>query len=51
MHLAACARVRVRGTMATTPAIESMNPEWVDLFDERAGEILDGPADMSRRTR
>jgi putative endonuclease len=31
--------------------IESMNPEWVDLFDEKTGEILDGPADRSRRTR
>jgi putative endonuclease len=28
--------------------IESMNPEWIDLFDERTGEILDGPADLSR---
>ena len=25
-----------------------MNPEWLDLFDERAGTILDGPADRSR---
>jgi putative endonuclease len=31
--------------------IESMNPEWIDLFDERTGEILDGPADLSRRNR
>ena len=31
--------------------IESMNPEWIDLFDEATGEILDGPADVSRRTR
>ena len=30
--------------------IESMNPEWIDLFDEATGEILDGPADLSRRT-
>ena len=29
--------------------IESMNPEWIDLFDEASGEILDGPADMARR--
>jgi putative endonuclease len=29
--------------------IESMNPAWVDLFDERTGEIFDGPADLSRR--
>ncbi len=28
--------------------IESMNPEWIDLFDENTGEILDGPADLSR---
>ena len=31
--------------------IESMNPEWLDLFDERTGAILDGPADIARRTR
>ena len=31
--------------------IESMNPEWIDLFDERTGEILDGPADRTRRKR
>ena len=30
--------------------IESMNPEWIDLFDERTGEILEGPADRSRMT-
>jgi putative endonuclease len=29
--------------------IESMNPEWVDLFDERTGEVFEGPADLSRR--
>ena len=29
--------------------IESMNPEC--LFDERTGEILDGPADLSRHNR
>ena len=29
--------------------IESMNPEWIDLFDERTGEIRDGPADVVRR--
>jgi hypothetical protein len=29
--------------------IESMNPEWIDLFNEEAGEILDGPADVARR--
>jgi putative endonuclease len=31
--------------------IESMNPEWIDLFDEATGEILDGPADVGGRTR
>jgi putative endonuclease len=31
--------------------IESMNPEWVDLFDMRTGEIFHGPADERRRTR
>ena len=31
--------------------IESMNPEWVDLFDERTGEIFNGPADLSRHRR
>ena len=31
--------------------IESMNPEWVDLFDERTGEVFDGPADLSRHGR
>jgi len=31
--------------------IESMNPEGIDLFDKSTGEILDGPADVSRRTR
>jgi putative endonuclease len=29
--------------------IESMNPEWIDLFDEKSGKVLDGPADLSRR--
>jgi len=29
--------------------IESMNPEWIDLFNEETGEILDGPADVARR--
>jgi hypothetical protein len=28
--------------------IESMNPEWLDLFDEGTGEVLSGPADLSR---
>ena len=31
--------------------IESMNPEWVELFDEHTGEIFDGPADLTRRTQ
>jgi putative endonuclease len=31
--------------------IESMNPEWIDLFEEATGEILDGPADVARRSR
>ena len=28
--------------------IESMNPEWEDLFDEFWGAINDGPADTAR---
>ena len=28
--------------------IEQMNPEWVDLYDEESGAILDGPADVTR---
>src|SRR5262245_30428468 len=28
--------------------IESMNPEWVELFDESTGEVFDGPADTAR---
>jgi putative endonuclease len=28
--------------------IESMNSEWVDLFDEFWSEIKDGPADLDR---
>ena len=28
--------------------IESMNPEWVDLFDEATGEIFESPADRER---
>jgi putative endonuclease len=31
--------------------IESMNPEWIDLFDETSGTILDGPADIARKNR
>jgi putative endonuclease len=31
--------------------IESMNPEWADLFDERTGALLDGSADIARRRR
>jgi putative endonuclease len=29
--------------------IESMNPEWLDLFDEFWGAIEDGPADVARQ--
>ncbi|MEQ1696540.1 MAG: GIY-YIG nuclease family protein [Hyphomicrobiaceae bacterium] len=29
--------------------IESMNPEWIDLFDEAAFLLLDGPADCERQ--
>jgi putative endonuclease len=28
--------------------IESMNPEWLNLFDPASGEILVGPADAAR---
>jgi len=28
--------------------IQSMNPEWIDLFDEATGAILFGPADRER---
>ncbi len=31
--------------------IESMNPEWIDLFDDRTGDIFDGPADRARQSR
>ena len=31
--------------------IEQMNPEWLDLFDEKTGAILDGPADLQRLRR
>jgi putative endonuclease len=31
--------------------IESMNPEWNDLFDEFWGVVNDGPADQSRCAR
>jgi putative endonuclease len=31
--------------------IESMNPKWIDLFDERTGDLLDGPADTARLRR
>ena len=27
--------------------IEEVNPEWLDLFDERTGELLDLPGDQS----
>jgi putative endonuclease len=29
--------------------IQSMNPEWIDLFDEQTGAILDAPADALRK--
>lgn len=29
--------------------IESMNPEWIDLFDEFWGAINEGPGDLERR--
>ncbi|MCH9808384.1 MAG: GIY-YIG nuclease family protein [Alphaproteobacteria bacterium] len=29
--------------------IEQMNPEWLDLFDEKNGVIREGPADLTRR--
>jgi putative endonuclease len=28
--------------------IETMNPEWRNLFDPESGEVLFGPADMAR---
>ena len=28
--------------------IESMNPEWADLFDEANGALFEGPADSAR---
>ena len=31
--------------------IETMNPEWVDLFDEGTGEIFESPADQERSYR
>ena len=31
--------------------IEHMNLEWIDLCDDKAGTILDGPADLARRRR
>ena len=30
--------------------IESMHPEWQDLFDDTSGEISFGPADLKRET-
>ena len=29
--------------------IESMNPEWMNLFDSETGEIMPGPADTVRQ--
>lgn len=31
--------------------IESMNPEWLNLFDPATGEIAEGPADAAREGR
>jgi putative endonuclease len=31
--------------------IESMNPEWRNLFDPNTGEIAEGQADMARKIR
>ena len=31
--------------------IEHMNLEWIDLYDETAGAILRGPADIMRENR
>ena len=31
--------------------ISEMNPQWLDLFDEANGAILDGPADLARVRR
>lgn len=31
--------------------IEEMNPAWDDLFDERTGDVRDGPADVARDTQ
>jgi hypothetical protein len=31
--------------------IESLSPQWTDLFDEATGKILDWPADLSRCMR
>ncbi len=28
--------------------IQSMNPEWIDLFNERTGALANGPADIER---
>jgi len=30
--------------------IETMNPEWLNLFDPETGEISMGPADIARRS-
>jgi putative endonuclease len=29
--------------------VESMNPEWANLFDPASGEIIAGPADSARQ--
>jgi putative endonuclease len=30
--------------------IEQMNHDWKDLFDDKTGEICEGPTDQRRRT-
>jgi len=29
--------------------IETMNPQWCNLFDPRTGDIAEGPADLARK--
>jgi len=42
-------RLKKRNRAWKIRLIESMNPEWVDLFDEFWGAINEGPADIARR--
>src|SRR5262245_44139654 len=41
-------RLKKRNRAWKLRLIESMNPEWDDLFDEFWGAINDGPADVAR---